>query len=135
MYVVFEAPLQMMADNPTAYRKESECARFIAKTPTVFDQTVVRDAKVSEYIAIARRKGNTWYVGAMTNWDSRALSLDLSFLPEGKYKAEIFSDGLNADRDATDYQREIKIVFNKDKIEMNLAPGGGWTARFEKIEP
>ncbi|WP_319502163.1 glycoside hydrolase family 97 protein [uncultured Draconibacterium sp.] len=133
MFVVFEAPLQMMADNPTAYRKESECARFIAKTPTVFDQTVVCDAKVSEYIAIARRKGNSWYVGAMTNWDSRSLTIDLSFLPEGEYNAIIFSDGVNADRDATDYKHEIKIVSKNDKIEVNLAPGGGWAARFEKL--
>ncbi|WP_167607589.1 glycoside hydrolase family 97 protein [Maribellus sediminis] len=133
MYVVFEAPLQMMADNPTAYRKESECARFIAKTPTVSDQTVVCDAKVSEYIAIARRKGDNWYVGAMTNWNSRSLTIDLSFLPEGKYNAVIFSDGVNADRDATDYKREIKMVSNIDEIEINLAPGGGWAARFEKL--
>ena len=133
MYVVFEAPLQMMADNPTAYRKESECARFIAKTPTVFDQTKILDAKVSKYIVTARRKGDDWYIGAMTNWDSRSLTIDLSFLPEGEYNAIIFSDGVNADRDATDYKREIKTVSNKDKIEMKLAPGGGWAARFEKL--
>jgi len=135
MYVVLEAPLQMMADNPTAYRKESECARFIAKTPTVFDQTKILDAKVSKYIVTARRKGDDWYIGAMTNWDSRTLTIDLSFLPEGEYHAVIFSDGVNADRDATDYKREIKTVSNKDKIEMHLAPGGGWAARFEKIKP
>ena len=122
-----------MADNPTAYRKESECARFIAKTPTVFDETKILDAKVSDYIVTARRKGNDWYVGAMTNWNSRSLTIDLSFLPEGEYNAIIFSDGVNADRDATDYKREIKIVSQKDKIEMNLAPGGGWVARFEKL--
>ncbi|WP_199898692.1 glycoside hydrolase family 97 C-terminal domain-containing protein [Prolixibacter bellariivorans] len=91
------------------------------------------DAKVSKYIVTTRRKGDDWYIGAMTNWDSRSLTIDLSFLPEGEYKAIIFSDGVNADRDATDYKREIKIVSNKDKIEVNLAPGGGWAARFEKL--
>lgn len=133
MYVVFEAPLQMLCDNPTAYRKEAECAHFIAKTPTVADRTVILDAKVSEYIVTARSKNGNWYVGALTNWDDRTLTIDLSFLPDGQYKAEIFSDGINADRDATDYKREEKILTNKDKLEIHLATGGGWAARFEKL--
>ncbi|MDP4269268.1 MAG: glycoside hydrolase family 97 protein [Bacteroidota bacterium] len=132
MYVAFEAPLQMLCDNPTAYRKEAECTRFIVKVPTVTDRTVILDAKVSEYLVTARSKGNNWYVGALTNWDARKLTIDLSFLPEGNYKAEIFSDGINADRDATDYKREEKIFTNKDKIVINLATAGGWAARFEK---
>ncbi|MTK54454.1 glycoside hydrolase family 97 protein [Paludibacter sp.] len=132
MYVVFEAPLQMLCDNPTAYRKEAECTRFMVKVPTVTDRTVVLDAKVSEYIVTARSKNDNWYVGALTNWDARTLTVDLSFLPEGKYKAEIFSDGINADRDATDFKREEKILTNKDKIVINLATAGGWAARFEK---
>jgi len=132
MYVAFEAPLQMLCDNPTAYRKEAECTRFMVKVPTVTDRTVVLDAKVSEYIVTARSKNDNWYVGALTNWDARTLTIDLSFLPEGKYKAEIFSDGVNADRDATDYKREEKIFSNKDKIEINLATAGGWAARLEK---
>jgi len=133
MYVVFEAPFQMLCDNPTAYRKEAECTRFIAKIPTVTDRTVILDAKVSEYIVTARSKNNNWYVGALTNWDARTLTVDLSFLPEGQYKAEIFNDGINADRDATDYKREEKILTNKDKFEIQLASAGGWAARFEKL--
>ncbi|MGD9928382.1 MAG: glycoside hydrolase family 97 protein [Mangrovibacterium sp.] len=133
MYVVFEAPLQMLCDNPTIYRKEDECTRFIAKTPTVTDRTVILDANVSEYIVTARSKNDNWYVGALTNWDARSLTVDLSFLPEGQYRAEIFSDGINADRDATDYKREGKILTNKDKLVIQLAPAGGWAARFEKL--
>ncbi|MDP4210561.1 MAG: glycoside hydrolase family 97 protein [Bacteroidota bacterium] len=133
MYVVFEAPLQMLCDNPTIYRKEAECTRFITKTPTVTDSTVVLDAKVSDYIVTARNKNDNWYVGALTNWDARSLTVDLSFLPEGNYKAEIFNDGINADRDATDYKREEKILTNKDKLVIQLAPAGGWAARFEKL--
>jgi Glycoside hydrolase 97. len=132
MYVAFEAPLQMLCDNPTAYRKEAECTRFVVKVPTVTDRTVILDAKVSEYLVTARSKNDNWYVGALTNWDARTLTIDLSFLPEGTYKAEIFSDGINADRDATDYKREEKIFTNKDKIAINLATAGGWAARFEK---
>ncbi|HEX8429020.1 glycoside hydrolase family 97 protein [Hymenobacter sp.] len=129
MYVVFEAPLQMMADNPTAYLKEPESTDFIAKVPTTFDQTVALDGKVGEYVALARQKGDTWYVGAMSNWDPREMTLDLSFLGTGSYEAVIFQDGLNADRDATDYKREVRKVTAQDKIKINLSNGGGWAAR------
>ncbi|WP_205589817.1 glycoside hydrolase family 97 protein [Mucilaginibacter celer] len=102
MYTIFEAPLQMMADNPTAYQKEQESTDFIAAVPTTFDETVALSGKVGEHVAIARRKGSTWHIGAMTNWDARELTIDFSFLGEGTYKAVIFEDGVNADRDGTD---------------------------------
>ena len=135
MYIVFEAPLQMLADNPTAYQKEPESTSFIAKVPTTFDETVALDGKVGEYVSMARRKGTTWFVGTLTNWNSRTLDLDLSFLGEVTYEAEIFEDGVNADRAATDYKREVMRVKKGDKISMNLAPGGGWAARFTKVTP
>lgn len=129
MYTVFEAPLGMLSDNPTAYQKEQECTNFIAKVPTVFDETVALDGKVGEYVALARRKGDTWYVGAMTNWNARDLTIDFSFLGDGSYEAEVFHDGVNADRDATDYKREVLTVTKNTKQTVLLAPGGGWTAR------
>ena len=132
MYTIFEAPLQMLADNPTIYQKEQESTNFIAAVPTTFDQTVALDGKVGEYVSIARRKGSTWFVGAMTNWDARQLTIDCSFLSAGNYKAIIFADGLNANRDATDYKRTEQNVTSKDKLTVNMASGGGWTARFEK---
>ena len=101
MYTVFEAPLQMLADSPSKYIKEQECTDFIAKVPTTFDETIALDGKIAEYITIARRKGNTWFVGSMTNWTPRSCTIDLSFLGEGNYEAEIFADGVNADREAT----------------------------------
>ncbi len=133
MYMVFEAPLQMMADNPTAYMKEQECTNFIASIPTVFDETVALDGKVGEYVAIARKKDNTWYAGAMTNWKARDIRIDFSFLGEGNYEAEIFKDGVNADRDATDYSKEIIKLAAKDKISFHLSNGGGWAARIIKV--
>jgi alpha-glucosidase len=129
MYTVFEAPLGMLSDNPTAYQKEQECTDFIAKVPTVFDETVALDGKVGEYVALARRKGDTWYVGAMTNWNARDLTIDFSFLGDGSYEAEVFQDGVNADRDATDYKREVLTVTKNTKQTVLFAPGGGWTAR------
>ncbi len=82
-YIIFEAPLQMLSDNPTIYTKEQPCTDFITKVPTSFDQTVALDGKIGEYVAIARRKGDTWFVGAISNWTPHEITLDLSFLPEG----------------------------------------------------
>ena len=133
MYVLYEAPFQMLADNPTIYMKEQECTDFITGVPTTTDETIALDGKVGEFAAVARRKGDTWFVGAMTNWNARELTLDFAFLPQGKYQAVIFRDGVNADRDATDYKKENITITSSDKINVQLAPGGGWAARIEKI--
>ena len=133
MYTIFEALLQMLADNPTIYQREQECTDYIASVPTTFDQTEALDGKVGEFISLARRKGSTWYAGAMTNWDSREITMDLSFLGEGKYKAILFEDGLNAGNDATDYKRTVITVDAKDKLSIKMTSGGGWAARFEKM--
>ena len=132
MYVIFESPLQMLSDNPTAYMKEQECTNFITKVPVAFDETVPLDGKVGEYVALARRKGDVWFVGAMSNWTPRDLTLDFSFLPEGTYEAELFKDGVNSDRQASDYKREVITVSKNTKQPVKLYPGGGWAARIYK---
>ena len=133
MYTIFEAPLQMLSDNPTIYMKEQESTDFIAAVPTTFDATVSLDGSVSNYVSMARRKGVTWYAGAMTNWDAREITIDLSFLGNGTYKATIFEDGVNALKDATDYTKKVITVSAKDKLTIKMASGGGWAARFEKL--
>jgi alpha-glucosidase len=133
MYVIFEVPLQMLSDNPTAYMEEQECTDFITRVPVTFDETVPLDGKVAESVALARKKGDTWFVGAMTNWDPRELSIDLQFLDEGPYRAVIFRDGINADRQGSDYKREVMEVDREDTLKLHLASGGGWAARFEKL--
>jgi len=132
MYTIFEAPLQMLSDNPTTYMREQESTDFIAAVPTTFDATVSLDGKVGEFVSIARKKGTTWYAGVMTNWSPRDIIIDLSFLGEGSYKAIIFEDGVNAGRDGTDYTHKVITVTAKDKLAVKMASGGGWTARFEK---
>jgi alpha-glucosidase len=128
MYMVYESPLQMMADSPSNYYKESESAEFISRIPTTWDETKVLDAKVGEYIVIARKNGNKWYIGAMTNETEREFQIDLSFLSKGEHQAEIMQDGVNAYKNAVDYKK-VKTTFNsKDKVKINLAPGGGWAA-------
>ena len=126
LYTIFEAPLQMMADSPTIYMKEQESTDFIAKIPTVFDETVALDGEVGKFVSIARKKANIWYLGAITNWDSRGITIDFSFLEKGKkFQAEIFSDGFNADKAAQDYKREIITVDSTSKLTYRLASGGG----------
>jgi alpha-glucosidase len=97
MYVIYEAPFEMLSDNPTAYMREQECTDFITSVPTTFDKTIALDGKVSEYAVIARRKGNECYIGAMNNWTARDIVIDLSFLKDGNYVGDVFRDGLNAD--------------------------------------
>ena len=134
MYVVYEAPLQMLSDNPTVYQKEQDCTDFIVKVPVVFDETVPMDGQVGEYVALARKKGDAWFVGAMTNWTARDLTLDFSFLPVGNYRAEVFRDGVNADRDGTDYKKDMITISAGQKLPVHLAPGGGWAARIEPVK-
>lgn len=129
MYVVFESPLQMLCDSPSNYIRQPECMEFLGPVPTVWDETIVLDAKVGEYVLIARQSGKEWYIGAMTNWDARTLTVDLSFLTKKKYTAHIWKDGINADRYASDFKAYKKKVSQSDKLEIKLAPGGGWAAR------
>jgi alpha-glucosidase len=132
MYALYEAPLQMLSDNPTAYRQDSICTRFITSFPTVFDETVAIDGSVGAFAVIARRKGNDWYVGALNNWTPRDLDIPLDFLGEGAYTAETFSDGVNAERDGTDYIRALIPVQRSSVLHVHLAAGGGWAGILRK---
>jgi alpha-glucosidase len=129
MYVVFESPLQMLADSPSNYMREPEAMEFLGPVPTVWDETKVLDAKLGEYVLVARRSGRDWYVGAMTNWTGRDLEVDLSFLPTGTFTMDAYQDGINADRFASDYVKTKTQVSSVKKLKITLAPGGGWAAR------
>lgn len=130
-FVVFDSPFSMLCDSPSNYMSEPECTRYIAEIPEIWDETKALDGKVGDYVVIARRSGDTWYVGAMTDWDARDLEVDLSFLPEGNYQMEIFKDGVNADRAARDYKRTVE-AFTPGKVNLHMAPGGGWVAIITK---
>jgi alpha-glucosidase len=126
MYVVYYAPLNMLADAPTAYEREPEVLKFLSDVPTIWDETRALDGKVGDYAVVARRKGNTWYVGAMTDWTARNVSVDFSFLGDGSYTLEMFSDGSNAGRVGSDYVKNTKRITKNDKLPVQMAPGGGW---------
>lgn len=133
MYVVYESPLQYLAGNICDYLKEPEYAEYYGKIPVVWDETVVMDGRISDYILVARRNGNDWWIGAMTDWTPRSLQVDLSFLEEGSYNAEIYMDGTNADVYASDYRKESIQVTRNDKLTLKMAPGGGWVAHFREL--
>ena len=133
-YMIFDSPLCMLCDTPINYEREPECTRFIASVPTVWDETKVLDGKVGEFIATARRSGNTWYIGSTCSWKGRCVSLPLDFLGGGKWTAEIFRDGVNASRNGTDYIREIRELDSASVLEAELAPGGGLAVRLTPVE-
>ena len=129
MYVVYEAPLQMLADSPSHYLREPEVMEFLKPVPTVWDETRVLAAQLGDYVSIARRRGQEWYIGAMTDWTSRTLEIDFSFLPAGRFRMVVYEDGPNADKMGHDYKVTMKDVDRTKKLTINLASGGGWAAR------
>ena len=128
MYVVYESPLQMISDSPSNLRKETECMEFLSQVPSTWEETIVLEAKVSDYIIVARKNGDVWYIGAMTDWDSREFEIELDFLGPDNYTLEIWKDGSNADKHASDYKKEKTTVNAYSKIRIKMAKGGGWVA-------
>jgi alpha-glucosidase len=124
MYVVYESPLVMVSDYPEAYEGQPGM-EFIEKVPTVWDETRVLAGKPADMIVLARRKGESWYVGAMTDWEAREIALELAFLGVGEYEAQVFADGPDAATEATSLAVEKKRVMAGDKLDLRLAPGGG----------
>ena len=134
LYVVFESAIQMLADNPTLYYRNQDCTEFITSVPVTWDKTEVLDAKVGEYVVIARNKNGKWYVGAICNGKEtrRELTIDFSFLKGSKeYRMTSFEDGINAGNQAMDYRKKESIVKSGDKIKIELARNGGWAAVLE----
>jgi len=133
-YVIFDAPLTMLCDSPSNYMNEPACLKFIAGIPTTWDRTVALEGKAGEYVAIARLKGDVWYVGALTDWNARELTLDLSFIKDHPMM-EVFRDGANAHRAARDFKQEFTTFPEDGKVTIKMAPGGGWVAVFRKEAP
>ncbi len=132
MYIVFESPLQMLCDRPTNYEKEPDMMRFLGPVPTTWDETRALDAAVGDYIIMARRKGNKWWMGGMTDWTSRKKEVTLDFLEAGKeYTMTLWEDGVNVHRDAEDYKMSTRKVRRGDKVQINFAPGGGFAATID----
>jgi alpha-glucosidase len=133
MFVVYDSPTQVFSGNPSEGMREPEFMQLLANLPTTWDETIITDAKIGEYIVSARKKGNDWFIAGMGDWSERDLTVKFDFLDKGNYKATICKDGINADRYAADYviQKEVPVKKN-DAIKIHLAPGGGFLIRVDK---
>ena len=120
MYVVYDSPLQMVADSPDVY-VDAPGADFIPLVPTSWDETRVLDGAIGSHIVTARRVGRDWYIGAMTD-QARTLELDLGFLPAADYSATVWRDG-NKPTDVVREQRRVDAGHRRIRLE--LAAGGG----------
>lgn len=134
MYVVYESPLVMVSDYPEAYAGQPGL-EFIEDVPSVWDDTKVLVGEPAKFVAIARRNGDRWYLGAMTDWDARDLELSLDFLGSGEYEATIFADGPDAAKVATSLEISRKKVTAGEKLAVHLAPGGGAAVIFSFLGP
>jgi len=132
MFVVYDSPIQLFSGNPSQGWVEPTFMELIGSIPTTWDTTIVLDGKVGDYIITARRKGEDWWIGAMTDWTPRDLLLDLGFLGNGAYTATICKDGMNADRHASDHIISDQVIRAPQKMSFHLAPGGGYLVRLKK---
>lgn len=132
LYVIFESQLQMMADNPTLYNMWPDCRDFIAGMPVLWDETRVLAAEFGQYVVTAKRKGDVWYIGGMTNDTPRDLDLSLDFLTKDKnYTLTAFIDGINADIQAMDYRCNKTTITESSKIHVHMARNGGFAAKIK----
>ncbi|MCF2443250.1 glycoside hydrolase family 97 protein [Dyadobacter sp. CY345] len=133
--VVMYSPFQFLFwyDKPSAYQNEPEI-EFFEKVPTVWDQTIVTDGSIGEYITTARRSGQDWFVGSITNNDARTLTLSLDFLQEGKkYTASIYADD-PALKTRTKVSIQRKVVDNNQTLEIKMPAKGGQAIWFTPIK-
>ena len=132
MFVVYESPMQFFSGNPSQGLLEPAFMDLLGSIPTTWDNTIVLDAKVGDYIITARKKNNDWYIGAMNDLTAREFTIPLNFLEDANFDATICEDGINADRYASDYKLYNKSLTNKDSITIKMAPGGGYVIRLKK---
>lgn len=131
LYVILDSPFNMLCDTPSAYRREPESTEFIAEIPTVWDETRVLDAKMGQYIVTARRSGDRWYIGGLTDNSPRDIEVDLSFIGKPQATMTLFADGVNAHRIGRDYKKSVSAVDTTRPLKLHLAPGGGFAARID----
>ena len=131
LYMLYESGLQMFCDNPTNYLKNPKTTAFMAQIPVTWDSTIVSDAAVGEYLVVARKNGDKWYIGAITNEKERQFTIRMDFLPQGNYHITTFVDGLNAHRNATDFRITEQNINNSAVLDIKMTAGGGWAAIIE----
>jgi alpha-glucosidase len=133
MFIIYDSPMQIFSGNPSEGMREPDFMELIGHLPTTWDETIITDAKVGEYIVTARQKGDNWYVAGMSDWSERDLTVKFDFLTGDNYEATICRDGVNADRYAADYLIQKRVLVKKnDEMKIHLAPGGGFLILLQK---
>ena len=134
LFVVFESGLQMLADNPTLYYRNEDCTRFITQVPVTWDETVALEAKAGEYVIVAKRKGDKWFIGGIANngEKEREFTIKLDFLNKDRsYQMTSFEDGINAGRQAMDYRCKSSQVKVGELLTVKMVRNGGFAAIIE----
>jgi alpha-glucosidase len=134
LFVILNSPMTMLPDSPSDYYREKECIDFLAKIPVEWDETRLLQGKIAQYTILARRSGNDWFIGAITDWSERTIDLETAFLEPGKYKLEAIEDGINANKRAEDYKKAEMDFQAGDILKLNLASGGGWVAHITGVK-
>ena len=132
-YVIHDSPFTMLCDAPTNYEREPDYTSFIASIPDEWDETRVLQGEIGKYIVTARRKGDAWYVGGQTNWDTRTIQLPLSFLGEGDWAVTLLTDGINANHNAEDYRLNRETHHSGDTLTLKIASGGGFVCKIREL--
>ena len=132
IFVLAESNLQMLMDNPCRYDQWPDCRDFLTSVPVNWDETRVLAAEAGQYCVVAKRRGNKWFIGGITNSTPRDLQLKFDFLPAGKeYRMTSFVDGINADVIAMDYLRQQSRVSSTTTLPIHMARNGGWCASID----
>ncbi len=134
LFVILNSPMTMLPDSPSDYYREKECTDFLTEIPVEWDDTKLLQGKIAKFTVLARRSGNEWYIGAITDWNERTIDLKTDFLEPGKYRLEAIEDGINANKRAEDYKRVEKEFQAGEVLNLKLASGGGWVARMVPIK-
>jgi alpha-glucosidase len=124
LYVILESPLQMVSDYPERYTGQHDFD-FIKQIPATWDDVRVVSGRPMEKITLARRSGKDWYVGSITNWDARTVSVPLDFLGEGNFTAEIYADAPDAATNATHTNFTTQPVDRSTVLQVKMVSGGG----------
>ena len=132
MYVVYDTSLPMLSDMPTAYEREPDALDFLKAVPTTWDETLGLDGRIGEFALVARRKGDEWWLGALSDWSGRTLEVPTGFLGGGDWEATSWADGVNADKVGGDYRRWTQALAPGASLRLVLAPGGGAAVRLRR---
>jgi len=129
LFVILSSPMEMLPDSPSDYYREKECTDFLAGIPVEWNETRLLNGKIGQYTILARRSGDNWYVGAISDWQERSFDLQTDFLKPGNYHLEMIEDGINAGIRAEDYKKVESDFTAGEVLKLKLASGGGWVGK------